>query len=577
MQADSDLSAHKQKSPLNAGFSVAERFSGQFTEQWAGKFLTVIAAFICLLLLMPVAALIAESIADSFRVEGDSTFSELADTVLWQYILNSISVVLGAIIFACLLAVMPAWWCSHYEFKGRNILQWAMVFPLAIPAYISGYIYTELFDYAGPIQSSLRAIFNWQSPQDYWFPDFRSRWGASLMLALALYPYIYLLLRNAFARRSENLTNAARLMGASRRRIFFTIELPLARPALAIGCTLVAMESLADYGTVHLFAISTLTTAIYDSWLVYGSLTTAAKISCLMLLFVVLLVSAEKYQRRRQQFFEGRNQKLSATKLQASNGRTFMIWLVCGSIVIAGFVYPVLTLLDYTLTYLSENLSGNLWQHSQSTFMLAGSAAFIATLLALLFNAQLRFSPNRYHQSKLALSSLGYAIPGTVLAIGLLIPLTQADLWLNRLLVSMEHSRIGLFFSGTSFALIMAFVIRFAAISNGSIQSAYQHMPANLDAASQILGANRSETFTRIHWPLLRPAIISSLLLVFIECVKELPASLLLRPFDFETLATYVFQYASDEQLEQAALGALLIIVISLLPIVFLSRSQKMD
>lgn len=571
MKSASIPASESEQSPQIAGSGVSV-FNALLTKLQRPSSL-----LISMLLFMPVVALVLESLIDLGRSDADSTFAELADTVLISYTLNSILVVAGAVIFAAILAILPAWWCSHYEFKGRRLLQWALVFPLAIPAYISAYIYTELFDYAGPIQNALRATFSWQSPQDYWFPDIRSRWGASLMLALALYPYIYLLLRNAFSRRSENLANAAKLMGASRHRVFFSIELPLVRPALAIGCTLVAMESLADYGTVHLFAISTLTTAIYDSWLVYGSLTTAAKISCLMLLFVVILVSAEKYNRRRQQFFEGRNQKLEATKQAAGVKRTALIWSVCGLIVIAGFIYPVVTLIGYTTTYFSENLSGNLWQHSQSTFVLAASAAFIATLIALLFNSQVRFQPVPINRNMLAMSSLGYALPGTVLAIGLLIPLTQADLWLNRLLISWEMDRVGLIFSGTSFALILAFVIRFAAISNGSIQAAYQHMPANLDSASQILGASRGRTFQKIHWPLLKPAVVSALLLVFIECVKELPASLLLRPFDFETLATFVFQYASDEHLEHAALGALLIVAVSLLPIALLSRTQKMD
>lgn len=571
MKSASIPASKSEQSPQTAGSGVSVGSSLLANLQRPASLL------ISILLFMPVVALILESLLDFGRSNSDSTFAELADTVLVSYTINSVLVVSGAVIFAAMLAILPAWWCSHYEFTGRRLLQWALVFPLAIPAYISAYIYTELFDYAGPIQTAMRAIFAWQSPQDYWFPDIRSRWGASLMLALALYPYIYLLLRNAFSRRSENLANAARLMGASRHRIFFSIELPLVRPALAIGCTLVAMESLADYGTVHLFAISTLTTAIYDSWLVYGSLTTAAKISCLMLLFVVILVSAEKYNRRRQRFFEGRNQKLEATRQSAGLKRTLIIWGVCAVIVIAGFVYPVVTLIGYTSAYLSENLNGNLWQHSQSTFMLAACAALIATAIALLFNSQVRFQPSPINRNVLAISSLGYALPGTVLAIGLLIPLTQADLGLNRLLVSWDMDRLGLIFSGTSFALILAFVIRFAAISNGSIQAAYQQIPVNLDSAAQILGSNRGRTFQKIHWPLLKPAIISALLLVFIECVKELPASLLLRPFDFETLATFVFQYASDEHLEHAALAALLIVAVSLLPIALLSRTQKMD
>jgi len=544
----------------------------------AGLTLSIITAIFCGIMLMPIIALLYES-ASSFFISdslySDDTFSDLADTVLWDYIKNSLTIVFGSLLFACFFAIAPAWWCAQYEFVGRRYLQWMMVFPLAIPAYISAYIYTDALDYAGPIQSSLRHLFSWQSPSDYWFIDIRSRWGASLMLGLALSPYIYLLLRNSFEQGSQSLSQAAQLMGASPRKIFWTIHLPLARPALAIGCTLVAMESLADYGTVQLFAISTLTTAIYDSWLVYGSLASAAKISCLTLLFVILLVAFEKNSRRKQQHFDSRggksHEKINVSKLKAS-----FIWLFCGLVFSLGFLIPLITLMGYCLDYWLENINTDILRHSQSTFLLAVTAAFIATLLAVIFNSQQRFSPSAKNQSKLSLSSLGYAIPGTVLAIGILIPLGQLDIWINQFIQWLGFDKVGLILSGTSFALILAFVIRFSAISNGSIQAAYKQMPNNLDAASTMLKASRFKTFYKIHLPIMRPALMSAFLLVFIECVKELPASLLLRPFDFETLATYVYQFASDEQLEHAASGALLIITVSLLPILLLSRTQRM-
>jgi len=535
-------------------------------------------ALISFIMLLPVAALIYQSIAEYLPFQtlvADDTFADIADTVLFDYVSNSLFIVSGSLIFASFFAIAPAWWCAHYEFNGRRYLQWMMVFPLAIPAYISAYIYTDMLDYAGPIQSTLRHWFDWQSPQDYWFVDIRSLWGASLMLGLALYPYIFLLLRNTFEQRSQSLTQAAQLMGASERKIFWTIHLPLARPALAIGCTLVAMESLADYGTVQLFAINTLTTAIYDSWLVYGSLASAAKISCLTLLFVVLLVGLEKNSRKKQQNFDSRNSKPSP-KVNASKIKTAVIWLFCGSIFTLGFAIPLITLISYCFDYWVENMNDKVLIHSQSTFTLAIITASIACLLAIVFNSQQRFSPSKSNQAKLSLSSLGYAIPGTVLAIGILIPLGLLDIWVNHFIQWLGFEKVGLIFSGTSFALIMAFVIRFAAISNGSIQAAYKQMPPNLDDASTMLKAGRLKTFNKIHLPIMTPAIISAFLLVFIEVVKELPASLLLRPFDFETLATYVFQFASDEQLEHAASGALLIIMVSLLPILLLSRSQKM-
>lgn len=545
----------------------------------AGLIISIASTIICLIMLSPIAALLLESATSLLSPASngsDTTFSDLADTVLLNYIANSLTIVTQTLLFACLFAIAPAWWCAHYEFSGRKYLQWMMVFPLAIPAYISAYIYTDAFDYAGPVQSTLRVIFNWQSPHDYWFFDIRSHWGASLMLGLSLYPYIFLLLRNAFERRSQNLAQAAQILGASERKIFWTIYLPIARPALAIGCTLVAMESLADYGTVQLFAINTLTTAIYDSWLVYGSLASAAKISCLTLLFVITLVAFEKNSRKKQQHFDIRGGQPSP-KVNITSEKAVVIWLFCGSIISLGFFIPLLSLIGYCIDYWLQNFNSNILKHSKSTFILAISTALIATVIAVLLNAQQRFKPSRINQSQLALSSLGYAIPGTVLAIGILIPLTQLDQWLNHLIIWLGFDQVGLIFSGTSFALILAFVIRFAALSNGSIQAAYKQMPSNLDDASTLLSASKLKTFTRIHLPIMRPALVSAFLLVFIECVKELPASLLLRPFDFETLATYVYQFASDEQLEHAASGALLIIFVSLIPILLLNRSQKMQ
>lgn len=544
--------------------------------QSAGSVASAAGWILALVIILPVAALIWESIAAFFTPETDSTFSDIASTVLTDYITNSILVVTGSVIFALFFAVPSAWWCAHYEFRGRRWLQWAMVFPLAVPAYISAYIYTDAFDYAGPVQTQLRSWFGWQSPNDYVFFDLRSRWGASLMLALALYPYIYLVLRNAFGRRAVSLTQAARTLGASPQKVFFTIHLPMVRPALAIGCTLVAMEALADYGTVHLFAVSTLTTAIYDSWLVYGSLSTAARIATLTLFFVVLFVWLEKNSRKKQQHFENRSSGQMAREIPSA-GTLSVIWGYCGLVLFAGFIIPAATLIYYCLGYWDVNWNADLWQHSQSTLLLAFTAALIATLVSLFLNSQARLFPGKRSQSRLAIASLGYAIPGTVLAIGILIPLGQADILINRLLTGNGFSRIGLILSGSVFALIMAYVIRFAAISNGSIRSAYEQMPQNLDNASTMLRAGKTRTFFSIHMPVLLPSVATGFLLVFIECVKELPASLLLRPFNFETLATWVYQFASDEQLEHAAAGALFIITVSLLPILILSKTQKME
>ncbi|GAA6134741.1 iron ABC transporter permease [Oceaniserpentilla sp. 4NH20-0058] len=537
------------------------------------KLLPCLTLGISLVLFTPIIALVYQGFFSSD--ENDHTFSNILDTVVWQYLYNSFTVVSLTLIFACLFAIAPAWWCARYEFKGRRFLQWAMVFPLAIPAYISAYIYTKTLDYAGPIQSTLRDWFDWQSPDDYWFFDIRSLAGASLMLALALYPYIYLLLRFGFAKQSDHLDHAARLLGANSKQVFFNIRLPMARPALAVGCTLVAMETLADFGTVHLFSISTLTTAIYDSWLVYGSLSGAAKLSCLLLAFILGLSFLERQQRKTQKQFEPRGQQ-PLQRLPVTRTKNMSIWLVCMSILALGFVIPVLHLVDYAFTYFKQNWQADLFSHSQNTFVLAALAALICMVVALLLNAQLRFTTSKLNQVAISLGSLGYAIPGTVLAIAILIPLGALDLGLHELMTWAGQDSLGLLFSGSGFALLLAFMIRFIAIANGSLHSSYQQISPNLDLAASTLGKRKFEVFRWIHVPLIRPMAIAAFLLVFIECVKELPAALLLRPFDFETLSTYVYQHASDDQLEHAALASLLIIVVSLLPIALLSRTQRM-
>ena len=450
------------------------------------------------------------------------------------------------------------------------------VLPLALPAYISAYIYTDLLDYAGPLQSLLRQLTGWNSPADYWFPHIRSLGGASLLLALSLYPYLYLLLRQAFDQRPANLIQAARLLGANRRRIFTSLELPLARPALATGAILIAMETLADYGTVKLFAVSTLTTAVYDSWLVYGSLASAAQISSPAVINGAAVNRCRTAATPAPAFLR---QPLScrpaAPASQPAGKNSVTRADVIG--VLLGFLLPVLMLGSWSLSYSSDNLRPQLWPTIHTSFMLALAAALLTASMAIVLNARLRFTNSATARSQLALASLGYAIPGTVLAIGLLIPFTQLDYLLNDLLLWLGLGQVGLLLSGTVAALVVAYVIRFAALANGTLHAAWQGIPESLDQAARTLGDAPPAIFRRVHWPQLRPAVLTALLLVFIESVKELPASLLLRPFGLETLATYVFQFASDEHLQHAAMAALLICAVGLLPLLLLNRHHRLE
>ncbi|MBM7072565.1 iron ABC transporter permease [Shewanella sp. 202IG2-18] len=347
------------------------------------------------------------------------------------------------------------------------------------------------------------------------------------------------------------------------------------RPAIAVGCTLEAMEALADFGTVQLFAVSTLTTAVYDTWLVYGSLATPSKIAVLTLMFVLMIVVFERYSRRRQRFFSAKNDQGKNSRQQASLKLQIGIWLSCLIVIAFGFVLPVVHLIQYLIDYWQQNIESDQWQYLLQTLKLASIAAAVTVIMALIVNFNLRAKPSIQNRRVLNISSLGYAVPGTVLAIAVLIPLTGLDKWLNTWYHSLTNKRLGLLFSGSVFALILAYSIRFAAISIGQVSSAYQQMPTNIDEAATTLGASRWRLWTQIQLPILKPALFSAFVLVFIECIKELPASLLLRPFDFETLATYVYQHASDEQLEVGALSALLIILLSLIPVTFVSRKME--
>lgn len=421
---------------------------------------------------------------------------------------------------------------------------------------------------------ALRQWFGWNSPQDYSFWEVRSISGAALVLALGLFPYIYLIVRNTFAQQESQLINAARLLGASPWQAFWRVALPLARPAIVIGISLVAMETLADFAVAHYFAVSTLTTAVYDTWLGLNSLEAAARLSVFMLIGIMALVILERVSRRGQVQLAGKNAGATLRLKMTLAGRVFAL-LFCCLLFIAGFLFPFLTLLEFGVNYFSDSWNQDLLQYSWNSLALSTSVAVICLLLALLFTYNQRLHVKARHQVPVKLSSTGYAIPGTVLAIGVLIALTALDHQINSWAQDLSLGRPGLIFSGTVFAIGLAFVIRFMAIANGAIEAGFSRLPASLDLSSRLLGKNAFQTFVRIHLPLLKMPMLTALLLVLIECMKELPASLILRPFNFDTLATYVYQYVSDEQLELASLGAIFIVFIGLLPVAVMAGDRS--
>lgn len=522
------------------------------------------------ILVLPLVALILQALQPD-----EAVFGHLMATVLPTYIINSLLLIFWVSLGALLLALPCAWLMARCEFVGRRYLQWALLLPLAMPGYIVAYVYTDLLDYAGPVQRSLRTIFSWSSPQDYFFPDIRTLGGAACMLSLVLFPYIYLLARTAFMEQSLSLAHASRIMGCSPWQSFWRLSLPMARPALAVGVALVAMETAADFATVNYFAVPTLTTAVYDTWLGYGNLTAAAKLSAIILLVVFSLIGFERFARRKQQLFQKQSRIQASDLYRLSTVQTAVALSFCATLLLLAFLLPFGILLSYAIGYFEQSWDESFWQLSLNSLSLALITSFICCLIALLLMFVRRISPRPSDALPSRLASTGYALPGTVLAIGVLVPLTMLDFAINDLADLLGLDGPGLILTGSVVALIFAFCVRFVAIAIGSVESSYKRISPSLDMVSLTMGQGPRQLLQRVHLPLLGKGLFAGALLVFIESMKELPAALLLRPIGFENLATYVFQFVSDEKLEHGALAAIVIVLVGLVPLICLNRSLE--
>ncbi|WP_429231335.1 ABC transporter permease [Aeromonas veronii] len=521
-----------------------------------------------LLLGLPVIALLFSA----FSAEGE-LFRHLADTVLLDYLGNTLGLVVGVVLLSLLFGVPTAWLVAMCQVPGRRALQWALMLPMAMPSYIVAYVYTDLLDYSGPLQAGLRALFGWNSPADYWFPAIRSLGGAAWVLALVLFPYVYLLTRASFLEQSVSLIHSSRLLGCTPWQSFRRLSLPLARPAIMVAVSLVAMETLADFATVHFFAINTLTTAVYDTWLGYGSLATAAKLSCLMLLAVVLLIALERRSRSRQQVFQksmGHEQPLRYP-LKGMSRALAAFW--CWGLVLAGFGLPFVILLDYGVRYFELSWTPEFVRFAGNSLAISALTALLAMGIALLLGFFRRLDGGIKSLLPLRITAMGYAMPGTVLAIGVLVPLTALDFAINDLAEWLGRQGPGLLLTGTITAIVFGYLVRFVAIAIGSVESSMGKISPSLDMAARSLGQGDGGMLRRVHLPLVRRGLFAGAMLVFIESMKELPAALLLRPFNFDTLATHVYQFVSDEMLERGALGAIVIVLVGLLPLIWVNRS----
>ncbi|MCB1841411.1 MAG: iron ABC transporter permease [Halioglobus sp.] len=500
-------------------------------------------------------------------------WQHLLDTVLADYVLNSLLLMLGVGAGTLVLGVGSAWLTAMCEFRGRRWFNWALLLPMAMPAYIIAYTYTGMLDYAGPVQTALRELFGWRFG-DYWFPEIRSLGGAVCMLSLVLYPYVYLLTRVAFLEQSSAVLEASRSLGRGPWQTLFTVALPMARPAIAAGVSLALMETLADYGTVQYFGVSTFTTGIFRTWYGLGELQTAAQLAAFLLLFVFVLFVLEQHSRRRLRFHPSSARQLPR-RLHLYGWRAALACTAALLVVMAGFLLPAARLLAWAVERAGHTDLPAFGQLMASSFGLAATASLACLLCALLLGYGKRLHPGPQERLAVRLSSMGYAVPGTVIAVGVLIPFAWLDNRVDEFMRAQFGLSTGLLLSGTLAALVFAYVVRFLSVSLQTVEAGLTRIRPSIDESARSLGHAPLAVFQRIHLPMLKGSLATALLLVFVDVLKELPTTLILRPFNFNTLAVRAYELASDERLADAALPALAIVLIGLLPVLLMLRTSS--
>ncbi len=491
--------------------------------------------------------------------------------MLPEYVANTLWLCAGVGSGVVVVGVSTAWLVTMHDFPGRRMFEWALVLPLAVPAYVMAYTYTDLLQFVGPVQAWLRESFAWQKG-DYWFPDVRSLGGAVAMFIFVLYPYVYLLARTAFLERASGMLEVGRSLGLGPWASFFRISLPLARPAVAAGATLALMETLADYGTVAYFAVETFTTGIYRAWFSLGDRTASAQLSAALLGFVVLVLLLERMSRGRARFHNttGRNRPHPGQRLAGLKAAVAV--LACAIPLGIGFLVPAAILLAMALTEGDAQFGARFLQLAGNSFTLAALTAALAMGFAVLLAYAARMSRRRWPHGLNRLVGLGYAVPGSVIAVGVLIPVTRLDNWLAGWMEASIGLNPGLLLTGGIAALVYAYLVRFLAVALQTVEASLAKITPSMDDAARCLGYGQAATLRRVHLPLLRGSLLTAGLLVFVDVMKELPATLVMRPFNFDTLATQAYTLASDERLAEASTAALAIVAVGVLPLIAVSR-----
>ena len=537
------------------------------SDHGAVAWLTWLAVAIAVLVALPIA-----SVGSNVLAGGTSgTWAHLAATVLPEYIATTLWLCAGVGALSALIGVGSAALVTHLDFPGRRTFEWALLLPLAMPAYVMAYAYTDALQFSGPLQTALRDATGWRRA-DYWFPDVRTLGGAVLMFAFALYPYVYLLARSAFLERGGAVLEAGRSLGLSPWRVFLKISLPMARPAVAAGVALALMETLADYGVVSYFAVQTFTTGIYRAWFSLGDRTAAAQLAMCLLAFVVLLLALERRSRGAARFHGSGLRRQPPRTAPLRGWAAAAACAACSVPLLAGFVLPGGVLLQMALTEGDAQFGARFYTLARNSIVVSALTALLAVALALLVAYARRLQPRPLTRAAHWAAGLGYALPGSVIAVGVLIPLARFDNWLAQSLHSAFGWQTGLLFTGSIAALVFACLVRFMTAALQTVDAALHRVTPHMDDAARSLGLTPARALRRVHLPLLRGGLLTAGLLVFIDVMKELPATLVMRPFNFDTLATQAYTLASDERLAEASTAALAIVAVGLLPMVLLCR-----
>ncbi len=534
---------------------------------WRGSTLTIAAVVAAALIAAPVLSVFA-----SVFVGGTlTTWMHLADTVLADFIGNTLVLCLGVGLGVASIGITTAWLTVMHEFPGRRFFEWALLLPLAVPAYVMAYVYTDFLQFAGPLQSALREVFGWRHG-DYWFPDVRTVGGAVAMFMFVLYPYVYMLVRAAFLERAGSMIEAGRSLGLGPWRCFFRVSLPLARPAVVAGTALALMETLADFGTVAYFGVQTFTTGIYRAWFSLGDRIAAAQLSAALLAFVVVVLVLERMSRGRARFHDTSRQRREPVRHRLSGPVGTLAAVACFMPLLLGFLLPAGLLLNMAFAQGDAQFGPRFLHLARNSFVLAALTAVLAVVLAVMLGYAARLARSSLPRALNRLVGLGYAVPGSVIAVGVLIPVTRLDAQLAAWWQVVFGTNPGLILTGGIAALVYAYLARFLAVALHTVESGLVKVTPNMDDAARSLGFGKWSTLRRVHVPILRGSLLTAALLVFVDVMKELPATLVIRPFNFDTLATQAHTLAADERLTEASTAALTIVVVGLLPMFLISR-----